>query len=146
MNKTEKTLMRAGLLIGLAMLGSVSAADAGNVQDQADCARVAQKDFDVAKASPPGKFFSRFESHYNTKMHACLVLRHHDYYDEEQPTVNESLLTLVDIGGHAYANYGEHQQPTNNFVAYCSFEPAPYAERKYCNSLSEFMASIKPYM
>ena len=62
--------MRAGLLIGLAMLGSVSTAHAANVQGQADCAQVAQKDFDVAKARP-GKFLSNFESHYNTKMHAC---------------------------------------------------------------------------
>ena len=74
MNKTEKTLMRAGLLIGLAMLGSVSTAHAGNVQDQADCARVAQKNYDVF------------------------------------------------------------------------FDPTPYAEHKFCNSLNEFMTGIKPYM
>jgi len=49
-------------------------AHAGNVQDQADCARVAQKNYDVF------------------------------------------------------------------------FDPTPYAEHKFCNSLNEFMTGIKPYM
>jgi hypothetical protein len=62
MNKTEKTLMRAGLLIGLAMLGSASMAHAANVQDQAGCAQVAQKDYDVASRIPSGKALSGFEA------------------------------------------------------------------------------------
>ena len=122
------------------MLGSVSTAHAANVQDQADCARVAQKDFDEAKGSSAGKTLSSFESHYNTKMHACLVLLHF-YYAEDYRTGH----TLIDeIGNHIYADYMSSRGNTK--IAWCFFEPAPYAERKSCNSLDEFMAGIKPYM
>ena len=136
-------LMRAGLLIGLAMLGSVSTAHAGNVQDQADCARVAQKDFDVAKAHPSGKALSGFESHYNTKMHACLTLQH--FFDEKEPAAT-SLALFDEISGHIFANYMDHQHTNKTTVSSCYFEPTPYDLPKSCNSLDEFMAGIKPYM
>ena len=140
--RTEKTSLRAGLLIGLAMLGSVSTAHAANVQDQADCHQVAQKDFDAAKALPSfGRALSGFESHYNTKMHACLVLLHYNYTDEPITTAH----TLIDeTGNHTYADYIKHV--TKKEIIFCSFEPTPFAERKFCNSLDEFMAGIKPYM
>ena len=110
MNKTEKTLMRAGLLIGLAMLGRVSTAHAGNVQDQADCAQMAGKDYDAVKAGPHGKGLSKYESHYNTKMHACLVLQHYYYAPTSSEPMSTGVALFDQVGGHIYANYMDRQE------------------------------------
>jgi hypothetical protein len=57
--------------------------------------------------------------------------------------------TLIDeIGGHTFADYTDRydQHAKNMKIESCSFEPTPYAERKDCRSMDEFMAGIKPYM
>jgi len=125
------------------MLGSVSTAHAGNVQDQADCAQLSGKDYDIVKARPYGKTLSNYDTHYNTKMHACLTLQH--FFDEKEPAAT-SLALFDEISGHIFGNYSEHQHANKTTISYCYFEPTPYAVPKVCNSLDEFMAGIKPYM
>jgi hypothetical protein len=150
MPKMKCKILAALLMVPLLVAPApLTAAQTPSLQDQALCARQAEKVYDdrLSHAWNRSQIFGpSFESHYNLKLQVCLVLIRIDW---STPIIRQ--YSLIDaFGGHVFGTYyWTNPKNTENCKvgAVCSYgtQTCKVGET-VCSSEDEFYAAVEKYM
>ena len=130
--------------MGLAIIiaaNSALVAQAQSIQEQADCAKQAEKAFqDYASGAAPGqKFLTRdYQSHYNQKLNKCLILINEIFESDGHAGSSAALLDAFE--GRVFASYFFSGKKR----ADCQL--TPLIKTTFCLSRDEFDRFVSKYM
>jgi hypothetical protein len=141
-----------GVIVVTASLVVVGTAHAQSLQEQAQCAALAQKAFrqdaqewdreneqtsKQMKLPPYDSISFAYEGHYNAKIHRCLILTSRKFKGSKgEVTTAMSLYDVIER--HYYASYVD---VTNIPGVLCDTNP-----KRDCNSIDESEKIVKEYM